>query len=111
MTTYEFGYNRRELKVNGPAISAMRRDMHLSQAELAVKAKLSRSAIARYESEPGKGITGRAWRQLCKALGLKSQRDMERILIDDGPAVDMGDGTREPISLYEQYLAELAAER
>jgi hypothetical protein len=44
-------------------------------------------------------------------MGLKSQRDMERILIDDGPAVDMGDGTREQISLYEQYLAELAAER
>lgn len=105
MPIYDPDYRRRELKINGPALSAMRRDHYLSQAELAAKARLSRSAIARYETEPGKGITGRAWRQLCKALGLRSEADMARILIDDNPAVEMDDGTVETIGLYEQYLA------
>lgn len=95
MTEYLAGYNRLELTIDGDLVSVKRRDLGLTQRDLAARSRVSLATIGRIEQRADQGcpVTRRTWRQIAKALGLKKDREMFELLIRprdaDGDAVTL----------------------
>lgn len=109
MTEYEYGPRRAKIVVDGERISALRRDMALTQRELAIKARVSLSTITRIEEngENGTHVYGRTWRNIARALGLRSDTSAESIRIFEAYTFEgrTSDGVyhRDPERVVERY--------
>lgn len=106
MTEYVSGYNRLELMLNGDLVSVKRRDLGLTQRDLAARSRVSLATIGRIEQRARSGcpVTRRVWRQIAKALGLKRDSEMFEILIR------VVDEDGDPVSLQRQRDEELYSE-
>lgn len=109
MTTYVYGDRRIQIVLNGEKISTIRRDLGMTQVELATKAKVSRSTIERIEetTEGGAPVHTRTWRNISKALGLRSEGAMNDIRIFEEYLFEGTDAegqyVRDPLTLEMQY--------
>lgn len=117
MTEYEPGNRRVKIVVDGEKISAIRRDLGLSQGELAKRSKVSLSTITRIEQngEVGTPVYGTTWRKLARALKLRPGSSADSIRIFDAYTFKgyNADGVyvRDPLSLDERYDRMKAAEQ
>lgn len=95
MTEYISGYNRLELIIDGDLVSVKRRDLGLTQRDLAARARVSLGTIGRIEQRASDGcpVTRRTWRQIAKALLLRKDSEMFELLIrtrdEDGDVVTL----------------------